>query len=359
MRSDEIIAVGLDSAGCTPGRSRGARPRFRLWTRGRIALLLGLIGSPWLPAFHDSREDLRMHRARGDSACPIESFAFSPDGRTIATADERGRVKLRAVNADPGIARDFGARAHARVISFSPDGGSLAIGSFEPGVVLADMGREGSGRLLGVSIRDVSALRFSPDGRTLAVSSYLSPEVVLWDVEAGRPSRTLRGHASPVLGLAFAPDGRSLASSGFPDPEILVTDLATGRARAFPTETFVTTHAFSRDGRLLATANAHARTVRLWDVGSGGPMRAIAGLALPVRSLAFSPDGRLLAMGAGDGFVDVWSVATGLELRRLDAQADVIRKIAFSPDGRFLAATGNDDDVRLWDVGEFTTTDSG
>jgi eukaryotic-like serine/threonine-protein kinase len=66
--------------------------------------------------------------------------------------------------------------------------------------------------------------------------------------------------------------------------------------------------------------------------------------------MAFSPDGRLLAMGAGDRFVGLWSVATGRELRRLDAQADVLRHVAFSPDGRLLAATANDDDIRLWDL---------
>jgi WD40 repeat protein len=65
--------------------------------------------------------------------------------------------------------------------------------------------------------------------------------------------------------------------------------------------------------------------------------------------VAFSRDGRLLAT-AGDGAASLWSVATGRELRRLDGQAYLLGHVAFSPDGRTLVATGNDDDIRFWDL---------
>ena len=74
-------------------------------------------------------------------------------------------------------------------------------------------------------------MKFSPDGQTLAVSSYDSPEIVLWDIAAGRERLTLRGHSAPVKHLAFAPDGRSLASATgtIADSRIIIWNLATGQ----------------------------------------------------------------------------------------------------------------------------------
>ena len=94
------------------------------------------------------------------------------------------------------------------------------------------------------------------------------------------------------------------------------------------------------------------RPVRIWDVRTGGQVLMIAGHSQSTRSVAFSPDGCLLATAAGDGTAGLWSVATGREIRRLDGRADVLRNVAFSPDGKTLAATGNDGDIRLWDVND-------
>jgi WD40 repeat protein len=291
-----------------------------------------------------------MHRARGEARNRIYSLAFSPDGQTIAATDDRGRARLRPVVAGRGIERELDLHSFAWVASFSPDGRYVAIGRDGPDIALFDLGREGPGRLLGVPVRETKRLRFSPDGRTLAMASARSSEIILWDLEAGRRRMTLRGHTPPVTDLTFADDGRSLASVDFQNPVVFLWDLATGRPRRVATEPWAITSAFSPDGRLIATSNGQPRTVRIWDVRSGGQVQLIAGLPAAIRLAAFSADGRLLAMGAGDRFVGLWSVATGRELRRLDAQADALRNVAFSPDGRRLAAIGNDDDIRLWDL---------
>src|SRR5689334_16379232 len=79
--------------------------------------------------------------------------------------------------------------------------------------------------------RRTSSLAVSPDGRVLAASSYLDPEILLWDLAAGQEHARLRGHGSPVVSLAFAPDGRSLVSAAQRHEAILLWDLATGRPR--------------------------------------------------------------------------------------------------------------------------------
>jgi WD40 repeat protein len=352
MRHDEDIR---GSDGTDQERGRVGRPEFRLRTRARIALLLAAaIGLAWLPRLDPPQERLPMRRARGDSAAPIRRLAFSPDGRTIATVDQRGHVRLRPAVEGGGVERNLDVRGHGRTVAISPDGRYLAIGRDEPDVAVCDLSRGGQDRLLGIPVEMTSDLKFSPDGRTLAVSSHRSREIILWDIETGQPRMTLRGHSSPVMAMAFAPDGQSLASAAWPDRVVVLWDLDTGRPRRRLTgpSIWAPSLAYSPDGRLLATVNASERCVRIWDVRTGGQVGRIAGHSLPIHSVAFSPDGRLLATGAGDGSARLWSAATGRELRRLDGQADLLREVVFSPDGRTLAATANDGDVRLWDLAD-------
>jgi WD40 repeat protein len=355
MRHDEAISdVAPEPDGIGPAFRCVGRPRTRPWTRGWVAwLLAAAIGLPWLPTPGARPVDLPMHRARGHPGVVIRAFAIRPDGQTIATVDDRGRVTLRPAVEGGGIERTLNDPGDSgQLVAFSPDGHRLAIGRNEPDVILCDLDREGRGRPLGIPVEQASALGFSPDGRTLAVSSYCSREIILWDIETGRQRMSLRSHSSFVFTIAFAPDGRSLASASAAAPEVVLWDLATGRPQQCLNLSGARTVslAYSPDGRLLATANALERPIRIWDVRTGVQLRLIAGQSGPPCSVAFSPDGRLLATG-GDGTASLWSVATGQELRRLDGQAHLLAQVAFSPDGRTLLATGNDGDIRFWDLG--------
>jgi WD40 repeat protein len=347
MRSDELVSGAADAG---PERSRAGRPRSRRWTPGRIAWLLGAtIALPWLPIPGPTLEGPAVYRARGRAGVPIRHFAFSPDGRTVATLDDLGCARLRSAVDGGDLGRDLAVSGFAQAVAYSPDGRHLAIGRDGPNVVLCDPAG-GGGRPLGIPVRRTSDVRFSPDGRMLAVSSHASHEVILWDIEAGRPRMTLRGHTAAVTALAFAPDGRSLASASA--GEVILWDLSPGRPRHRWAGRSITiaSLAYSPDGRQLAAADVYERSVRIRDIWTGGEVRRIDGGSLPIQSVAYSPDGRLLATVSGDGFATLWGAADGREVRRLDGRAQYLRRVAFSPDGRTLAATGDDDDIRLWDL---------
>jgi WD40 repeat protein len=106
--------------------------------------------------------------------------------------------------------------------------------------------------------------------------------------------------------------------------------------------------AFSPDGRLLASGGSD-KTVRLWDPATGKRQRTLTGHADDVRAVAFSPDGRLLASGSSDKSVRLWDPATGKRRRTLTGHAGAVRSVAFSPDGLLLASGSYDATVRLWD----------
>ncbi|KAJ5698402.1 hypothetical protein N7462_000407 [Penicillium macrosclerotiorum] len=107
--------------------------------------------------------------------------------------------------------------------------------------------------------------------------------------------------------------------------------------------------AFSGDGRLLASASDD-QIVWLWNSTTGLPEQKFEGHSGSVQSVAFSPDDRLLASGSNDETLRLWNTATGALEQTLEGHSGPIQSVIFSPDGRFLASGSSDHTVRLWDT---------
>jgi WD40 repeat protein len=338
--------------------------RARLsWAHRELAALVGVtvIALAWLSNVDSGPAPPRPRLIRGDADRQAQTIAlaFSPDGTTIATTHTDGRVALRSTKENLSLPRFLGDRDHAWAVAFAPDGRSLALGGFKPDVIQCDLGATGAEHPMRMAIERTKALLFSPDGRTLAAASYVSDQIILWDIAARRELTRLRGHSSGVLSLAFAPDGRSLVSGERSDHTIIVWDLATGgRHLGLAAPGPVVALAYSSDGSVLASASATEPFVRIWDPVVGREVRRIGSFAPSLNSVAFAPGRRILATADNDGTVKLWDVATGLQLARLEGQAARLGGVAFSPDGRTLAAIGNDNDVRLWDVAEVVPTET-
>ena len=243
-------------------------------------------------------------------------------------------------------------------LAFSPDGRTLASGGFRE-VILWDVTKGHHKVTLIGHTSSAENVVFSPDGRTLASSgATLDDSIYLWDAISGVHLKTLR--EDPPIGvssLTFSPDGRMLAAGGssaegYPNPGIIILwDAATGQHRKTLTGHTLGVYslAFDPNSRILAS-KSNDDTIRLWDVNTGQHKKTLKFTGSDSTDVVFSPDGYTLAGWAY--YVDniyLWNPGTGAHLQTLIGHTNEVHSVVFSPDGRVLASA-SDGMIRLWRV---------
>jgi WD40 repeat protein len=341
-----------------------------------------------------------LRRAEWDDQDSVETVAYLPDGKTAATVNIKGVLRLWDVatarlrheeRLGEGRAREaiaFSRDAASRMLAiawgqtidlwdvsplrrtrrialdgrydpnclaFSPDGTMLAAGVASRGSEIR-IWRVGEGTLLrrfkSRKNAHIAYLAFSPDGKVLAGIGSGGP-LVFFDTATERELDLLPGGPLVDGPLAFSPDGKTLTTTG--DRQTLhFWDLAASKDRLATPEDHegdVVALAFLADGKTLVSGSRD-RTARIWDLATGRSTRM-----LPhgggVEPLSVSADGALLATGSVVpewGTVRVWNLKTGEPLHTWPAESTILRGLTLGADGSSAIALYGNGSLRRWDV---------
>lgn len=240
--------------------------------------------------------------------------AFSLDGKMIlAVAGQE--VRLWTMGANEPVLRevvDLGRESEFLSHAFSRDGRQLWMAIRRGQTAWLHCWRADAHPSLGEPVelgQGVTQVVFSPDGQSFVTAGEtreITPR--LWSCITGKPVRDLKEHTHRVYAIAFNP----------------------------------------KDGRSFITGS-YDNTCRVWNTQTGEPLAAPLRHPVPVRSVAFSPNGRTILTGCGDGLAQFWDAVKGTSVGQPMRQQDAVGPVEFSPDGR-LALTVSWDQVRIWDA---------
>src|SRR5579883_1037865 len=373
--------------------SVGARVHPALSFSRDSKMLISSLGGAALHQFHVDTGKLIREPGNAPRA-PVCTLALSADGKSLATFGSGDPIRFWDWTTGKE-SRQEGLPATATHVVFA-SGGQFA---FAVGNQITFRGKDGTKtwRLTDEDFPPLMALALSPDGTVLASRNFDNPEVQLWDA-TGKHRRSLgrldegprfvadgtREAAGVVVpDVVFSPDGRCLAGAG-PRRQLCLWDVDTGNLiweQPSQAGQVIERFTFSPSGHMLASVQTDG-TVTLYEAGSGarrtqlgeadqknqkiylsydyyGRVRIHPTRRVSPVCLAFSPDGRYLAMAKDTPTIHLWDVLDGRQVGQLKGHEGGVVSLLFSPDGKHLFSGGADTTVLTWDLSRFISQSAG
>jgi WD40 repeat protein len=338
------------------------RPAFFKWRFAIVRLLLVIATSTVFVGFPIESVAQKGLLLKGDERRILDgpipfpnSVVFSPDGKLVACSyggTGGGSVMVWQVETGKEVAKLDLFDGGIACLAFSPDGKSLATAGFQEPARLFDTTSWKVRGGLPKECGNTRFIAFSRDG-TMLVTVNMRGSFSFWDPKTFKALPELGGETiADLCPMAFSPDGKLLAGGGW--KTAVIWDVAARKARATleGIKARVCAVAIAPDGTTLVTVEGDLleRNVRLWDPETGKLKYKLDVGEKYTQTLgaAFSPDSKTLVV-TGVGFIHLWDVATGKHRHEMKVN-DIVHCVAWSPTGETIAVALRDGSVRLFDV---------
>jgi WD40 repeat protein len=199
----------------------------------------------------------------------------------------------------------------------------------------------------------VEAVAVSKDGQWIAAA--VDHDVKVFAYVSGEPQFVHTAHGKTVRAVALSPNNEFVASAG-DDRRVKIFHILSQR-QALSLYGFrdkVESLAYSPDGSILAAGGgAQDSQIILFDTTTGVEVKALAGHESAVKGVCFSPDGNLIASSSEDRRMTVWDWKKNRSVKVYQAHDRIVEAVAWSPNGEFIATASEDKTLKLWDVRGF------